>query len=86
MPYPSGASSVSRKRCDLPLISPRLASAPFHAHLLPPTRRRRYLERAISFAKRANSGVADVDLPVLVLMSNKTEPDRCMLDIQAATE
>jgi len=44
------------------------------------------LERAISFAKRANAGVADVDLPVLVLLSNKRAPDECELDIQKATE
>lgn len=51
-----------------------------------PSSRSRYLERAVSFAKRANAGVADVDLPVLVLLSNKRAPDECELDIQRATE
>jgi hypothetical protein len=46
----------------------------------------RYLERAVAFAKRANSGVQDVDLPVLVLVSNKRTADECDLDIQRTTE
>ena len=64
-----------------------LLPAPISRPLLPPSLAcRRYLERAISFAKRANAGVADVDLPVLVLLSNKRAPDECELDIQKATE
>ena len=47
---------------------------------------RRYLERAVSFAKRANAGVQDVDLPVLVLISNKRTADECDLDIQRTSE
>jgi hypothetical protein len=46
----------------------------------------RYLERVIEFAKRANAGVTDVDLPVLLLVSNKRDGDRCVLDLQASTE
>ena len=33
--------------------------------------RSRYLERAIAFASRANDGVQDVELPILLLVSNK---------------
>jgi len=45
----------------------------------------RYLERAVDFARRANAGVCDVDLPVLLLLSNKRDGDRCVLDIKAST-
>jgi hypothetical protein len=46
----------------------------------------RYLERAISFAKRANTNVNDVELPVLLLVSNKRNADECELDIQTSTQ
>lgn len=45
----------------------------------------RYLERAVDFAKRANAGVCDVDLPVLLLISNRRDGDRCILDIKEST-
>jgi hypothetical protein len=46
----------------------------------------RYLERVVEFARRANAGVTDVDLPVLLLVSNKRDGDRCVLDIQLSTQ
>lgn len=45
----------------------------------------RYLERALSFAKRANMGVQDVELPVLLLISNKRDADETETNIETTT-
>lgn len=45
----------------------------------------RYLERVLSFAMRANSGVGDADLPILLLLCNRRDADACILDIKAST-
>ena len=45
----------------------------------------RYLERVIAFAARANAGVGDADLPILLLVCNRRDADACILDIQAST-
>jgi hypothetical protein len=46
---------------------------------------KRYLERVVSFAARANVGVGDADLPVLLLLCNRRDPEACVLDFQAST-
>lgn len=65
-------------------LRPRSPPADLTTFLLP--RCSRYLERAVAFAKRANAGVQDVDLPVLVLVSNKRTADEVDLDIQRTSE
>ena len=46
---------------------------------------RRYLERCIDLAKRANSGVHNVDHPALVLIGNKLPGEECELDVRKST-
>ncbi len=46
---------------------------------------RRYLDRCIQLAKRANSGVANVQRPALVLVGNKLPGDEVVLDVDAST-
>jgi hypothetical protein len=46
---------------------------------------RRYLERCIALASRANSGVHNVDHPALVLVGNKLPGEECELDVRKAT-
>ena len=45
----------------------------------------RYLERVAAFSARANAGVSDADLPILLLVCNRRDADACELDIQAST-
>ena len=45
----------------------------------------RYLERVLSFAARANAGVGDADLPILLLLCNRRDADACILDIKTST-
>ena len=47
---------------------------------------RRYLERSIELAKRANSGVHNVDHPALVLIGNKLPGEECELDVRKSTD
>jgi hypothetical protein len=46
----------------------------------------RYMERALAFAKRANAGIQDVELPILLLVSNKRNCDECETDIMRCTQ
>lgn len=46
---------------------------------------RRYLDRCILLAKRANSGVANVQRPALILVGNKLPGDEVVLDVDAST-
>jgi len=46
---------------------------------------RRYLERCLEFAKRANAGVTNVDRPALVLLGNKLPGEECVTDVNAST-
>jgi hypothetical protein len=46
---------------------------------------RRYLERALAFAKQANTNVQDVELPVLIIIANKIDVDECELNIEKTT-
>jgi hypothetical protein len=45
----------------------------------------RYLERVVAFSQRANAGVSDADLPILLLICNRRDADACELDLQAST-
>ena len=47
---------------------------------------RRYLERCLEFAKRANANVNNVDSPALLLIGNKLPGEECELDIQRSTK
>lgn len=42
----------------------------------------RYLERALLFAKQANTNIQDVELPVLIIINNKEDVDACEFDIK----
>jgi hypothetical protein len=46
---------------------------------------RRYLDRCILLAKRANSGIANVQRPALILVGNKLPGDEVVLDVDAST-
>ena len=45
----------------------------------------RYLERALLFAKQANTNIQDVELPVLIIINNKEDVDACDFDIKATS-
>lgn len=45
----------------------------------------RYLERALAFAKAANTNVQDVELPVLLIIANKVDVDECEMNMERTT-
>jgi hypothetical protein len=45
----------------------------------------RYLERALLFAKQANTNIQDVELPVLIIINNKEDVDACEFDIKTTS-
>ncbi|CAE6964886.1 unnamed protein product [Symbiodinium sp. KB8] len=47
---------------------------------------RRYLERCLEFAKRANAGVTNVDRPALVLLGNKLPGEEVEEDVSVSTD
>jgi hypothetical protein len=46
----------------------------------------RYMERALAFAKQANSNIQDVELPVLIVINNKVGVDTCQPDIKVTSQ
>jgi len=45
----------------------------------------RYLERALAFAKAANTNIQDVELPVLLVIANKVDVDECEMNMERTT-